>query len=234
MIILGYHDLDPSQRNAWTLHPDRFEGHLGFLKDRGYEFVSMTTGLLRCQQAVAAIHIKKLVVLSFDDQRAGAWDFGLPILVKFKAPAIFYVCPGLWLPEIPKNERYSKFMPQSQVRQLAVRGHEIGSHAMRHASMLRQSTSDLKRQVYFSMVDLYKATGRWPAHFAPPYGDTDNDIRYEVENAGYESLVTTELGTVRRFYDPHCLPRYQVRSDDSDEVFRATIERLEEMDGQDT
>ena len=227
MIILGYHDIDPSERNAWTLAPQRFEAQLAYLKERGFEFVSLADGLVRCHEADTSADCAKLAVLTFDDQRLGCWEHGLSILTKFKAPAMFFVCPGLWLPEIPKNERYSEFMAQSQVRQLALRGYDIGSHAMRHASMIGQHMNDLKRQVYFSMVELYKVTGKWVEHFAPPYGDYDEITQGVVMDSGYLSLVTTDPGYVGNQYNYYALPRYQVRSDDHDETFKETIYQLE-------
>ena len=236
MLILGYHDFGKTESNPWTLTPERFEWQLDFLRDRGYTFLGLSEALREgCDRRVRSDpNADKIAVVTVDDARLGAYVYGSAALNARQIVGLFYICPGLSKLDVPANEGYSPFMMWHQVKHLHLQGHQLGSHAMQHCDMTPLSEYQLKIQLYGSMVEIWRHTGTWCEHFAPPYGLYNKTVQDAVAKAGYETLVTTDLGLNRPPVNLFALKRYQVRSDEPDAKFQEYIERLEAGDVEET
>lgn len=95
----------------------------------------------------------------------------------------------------PPLPGWSGMMSWNQVRALAAEGHEIGSHTMSHAILLRQCQPDLDYELAGSRARLEDILGRPVRSFAFPNGDFDDQSLAAVPRAGYETAVTTRIGT---------------------------------------
>jgi peptidoglycan/xylan/chitin deacetylase (PgdA/CDA1 family) len=74
-----------------------------------------------------------------------------------------------------------------ELRELAERGIEIGSHSCTHANLRELSTEELWREVSASREEIEGELGRACAYFAYPYGQFDTRVRGAVERAGYKA-----------------------------------------------
>jgi peptidoglycan/xylan/chitin deacetylase (PgdA/CDA1 family) len=72
-----------------------------------------------------------------------------------------------------------------ELRELAERGIEIGSHSCTHANLRDVSSSELWREVSASRDEIESELGRRCSYFAYPYGQFDARVRGAVERAGY-------------------------------------------------
>ena len=74
-----------------------------------------------------------------------------------------------------------------ELRELAERGIELGSHTRTHPNLRQLSTSELSQELAASRDKIASELGRPCRYFAYPYGQFDARVRDAVERAGYEA-----------------------------------------------
>jgi peptidoglycan/xylan/chitin deacetylase (PgdA/CDA1 family) len=77
-----------------------------------------------------------------------------------------------------------------ELRELAERGVEIGSHTRTHPNLRELSTSELWREVSGSREEIESELGRRCRYLAYPYGQADRIVQRAVERAGYEAAFS--------------------------------------------
>ena len=78
--VLMYHALSPACTSGfcrWTLSPDRFESHLGYLRQEGYRAITVAE-LAERRRHGALDPSARLIVLTFDDAYADFLDVAMP------------------------------------------------------------------------------------------------------------------------------------------------------------
>jgi peptidoglycan/xylan/chitin deacetylase (PgdA/CDA1 family) len=78
-----------------------------------------------------------------------------------------------------------------EVRALAERGWEIGSHTIGHVVLTHETPDETRRQLVASRSDLERWSGRPCRYFAYCNGFHSPSLVAEVSRAGYEAAVTT-------------------------------------------
>jgi peptidoglycan/xylan/chitin deacetylase (PgdA/CDA1 family) len=222
VLIICYHDLDPVERNPWTLHPDRFQSQLREIIKRGYKVMTLADAIRTDEERVA--------VITFDDGRAGCFTYGRKILADLNVQACFYVCPGFIDGNPPKHECYSRFMDWSQVKTLASDGHLIGSHSMTHRHMGKLSSDQIRNELIQSRESLERnipQVNDGCRHFALPYGEGGCLVSDLAEECGYSTVVTTESTLNNHPLNLLGLGRLSVQSPCSSEQFINELTQLE-------
>lgn len=98
-------------------------------------------------------------------------------------------------------------MSRDQVRELAQRGHEIGSHARTHPLLPQLSDAELEEEVRGSRAELEQWIGAPVRGFCYPNGDCDARCVEAVRAAGYDFACTTRPGFQEPGADPFLVPR---------------------------
>lgn len=182
--VLMYHSVAPYDEDPYlvTVRPERFERQLRWLHRRGLRGSSMRE-LLAARRAGTD---RALVGLTFDDGYADFCEHALPALVRFGFTATVFVIADLlgesnrWDAEGPRKA----LMTAEQVRHVARRGMEIGSHSRRHVSLT--ATSELDAEVAESRAILTEVIGAEITGFCYPYGHLDAPAVDAVRAAGYD------------------------------------------------
>ena len=116
-----------------------------------------------------------------------------------------------WHPR-PERHAWDGFMSVEQMKDLIVRGHEVGSHSHSHP-LLPQCTSDeLFAEISGSKQKLESALGAPIATFCYPNGSTDQRSVLQVREAGYRAAVTTQWGSNSQDDDPCQLRRFDMNA----------------------
>lgn len=181
--VLMYHSVAPYEQDPYlvTVRPERFEQQLRWLHRRGLRGTSMRE-LLAARSAGTE---QGLVGLTFDDGYADFGEYVLPALARFGFTATVFVIADLlggcnsWDVAGPRKA----LMTAEQIRDVAQRGMEIGSHGRRHVSLT--STGDLVTEVADSRAILEEVTGQEITGFCYPYGHLDALAVDAVHAAGY-------------------------------------------------
>lgn len=107
-------------------------------------------------------------------------------------------------PELMLNE--------TQVKQLAMEGMEVGSHTVDHPILSCEADSQAVYQIKMDKENLERVVGRPIKYFAYPNGIPGKDFAKRhveiVRDCGFKAAVTTSAGVVRKNGDYWQLPRF--------------------------
>ncbi|MBP7736605.1 MAG: polysaccharide deacetylase family protein [Spirochaetes bacterium] len=163
------------------------------------------------------------VLVTIDDGFRSVYTDALPVLQKYRIPAVVFVASGA----IGKTEQGSEYSDQyllpEDIRKISRDGIAIGSHSVSHGSMARLSPPDMEREARDSRRILEKLAGKPVTSFAYPYGtraDYNDDTARILRNCGYTSVYTSQHGPVHAGMDPWELPRVKVEGGESLSMFK--------------
>lgn len=168
------------------------------------------------------------VVLTFDDGSASALRTAAPVLAEHGFTAINYLVSDLlgginrWdtdLGEVP-----DRLMDEGEVRAWLAAGHRIGAHTRTHPVLTEIPAARAREEIAGSKKALEDRFGLAVQHFCYPYGKVSRAVRDMVEEAGFETAVTTEPGLARAGVDPFLIPRLGARAHSLN--FRNVLRRL--------
>ncbi len=182
-LVLMYHSVAPYEQDPYlvTVRPERFEQQLHWLHRRGLRGTSMRELLAARREG----NDRGLVGLTFDDGYADFGEHALPVLARYGFTATVFVIADLlggsnsWDVAGPRKA----LMSAQEIRDIAQRGMEIGSHSRRHVSLT--STGELIAEVAESRAILEDVTGAEITGFCYPYGHLDAPAVEAVRAAGY-------------------------------------------------
>jgi peptidoglycan/xylan/chitin deacetylase (PgdA/CDA1 family) len=181
--VLMYHDLanaDEQDRagfpgavaGRYKLAPDRFEAHLDAIAATGAR-----VGLW------APARSRAPVVLTFDDGGASALDAAAALERRGWHGHFFITTSRIGT---------AAFLSADGVRELAGRGHVVGSHSHSHPTYMgRLSRSELDREWRESRAILGDVLGEAPTGASVPGGFFTRDVARAAAAAGYSSLMTS-------------------------------------------
>ena len=184
MRTLMYHDIAVrAQRDKvgfsgplaarYKLEPDFFEAHLDALK---------VTGLALAADGIA--REEPQVLLTFDDGGSSAMLIA-DALERRGWRGHFFVTTG--------RIASPGFLTAEQIRELAARGHGVGSHSDTHPTYMgRLSRSELDREWRVSRHALGELLASAPASASVPGGFLSRELIAAAAAAGYERLFTSE------------------------------------------
>lgn len=180
-IALIYHDVavageldrcgfDGAAAARYKLDPDRFEAHLDAIAATGVP--------------VGLIHRGAAAALTFDDGGASALQSADAIERRGWRGHFFIATGRLGTPG---------FLTADQVRELAQRGHSVGSHSHSHPTYMGALGRDRVADEWRRSRDvLNEILGYPPGIAAVPGGFLSADVIAEAARAGYQMLLTSE------------------------------------------
>src|SRR5262245_24486765 len=219
--VLMYHSIAGRDHDPYhiTVTPDRFARQMHWLARHRLRGVSMGELL----DAADRGSTRGLVGLTFDDGYADFPVHVVPLLARLGFTATVFVVAGKlggsndWELHGPVKP----LMTADQVREVAARGAEIGSHGFGHRS-LADGGADLAVEVERSRDILASLVGAPVRGFCYPYGDLCDGAAIAARTAGYDYAVAT-WPSARR--DRHALPRTHVAQRDQAARLRAKLLR---------
>ncbi|RMX04184.1 polysaccharide deacetylase family protein [Corticibacter populi] len=196
---------------------DRFRWQMRMLRLFGIQVISMSeaAAALRGEVPVPA----RAAVLTFDDGCANFREHALPILEEFGYPSIVYAIAGMvggsaaWLAE--SGHATPPLMDWVQLRDIAARGVEIGSHSLHHIRLAEQSPEVQRHELAASRQLLEQELGRPVLHACYPYGSHDLHTLQAAQAAGYATAVTCQRAAATPDFDPLALPRKAISYGDN-------------------
>jgi peptidoglycan/xylan/chitin deacetylase (PgdA/CDA1 family) len=159
--------------------------------------------------------VTRQVTLTFDDAYRSLFVHGLPVLRELGVQAVTYVVASLigksneW--DHALGARHEPLMDGGQLNEWIKAGHEVGSHGLSHLDLTMLTQEEARREIAESKARLEDLLGQPVRHFCYPYGGWSNAVREMVQEAGYETGVSTAPGFNLPASDPFTLKRYLAR-----------------------
>jgi peptidoglycan/xylan/chitin deacetylase (PgdA/CDA1 family) len=207
-VVLCYHATSSDWNHHISVAPDVIERQIRSLLVRRYRAV-------RAADLVAGRG--RLFHVTFDDAFRSVLD-ALAVLERHGVRGTVFSCTeladgGRLFPirrrpgeeNITIAESSLRTMTWDELRSVAERGHEVGSHTVSHPHLTRVSDVELARELRESRERLESELGRPCPFLAYPYGDENGRVRIAARAAGYEAAFG--LPGRSRPYDPFAIPR---------------------------
>jgi peptidoglycan/xylan/chitin deacetylase (PgdA/CDA1 family) len=194
--------------------PPDFDAILSHLQAAGYHDITP-------EQLAAALHgtaslPTKPVLLTFDDGFANQMT-AFRLLRKHNMKATFYIIDGgqhsRWC--IGASRHYDQhpgcgdaYLNWDEVRQLDRSGLiTIGAHTIDHENLATVTPSEQHYQIIDGKQELEKQLGHPVKDFAYPYGGYNGTTLALVQQAGFETAVTTKPGDIQTLAGILTMPR---------------------------
>jgi peptidoglycan/xylan/chitin deacetylase (PgdA/CDA1 family) len=209
--VLTYHAFGFERRDPFCLDPTSFDQQIRWLAgqeravslDAARDFLA---GRRRLPEGA--------VLVTIDDGDAGIASHAWPILERHGVPAVAFIIAG--------QLGWPGRLTAAQVKTLAARGLEIGSHTLTHPSMARIPRGQARQEAEQSKRRLEDLVGRPVTSFAYPYGtlaDFDPEVAGILAECGYDCAFTSQHGPARPGMPLLTLPRIKVEAGDPPWLF---------------
>lgn len=192
LVAVMYHHIMPSTTNnpaeyAFIIEPNIFEQQLDFLQQHGFTPISIDQ-LLHTQKT-GHKHVKKPVLLTFDDATEDHYTYLFPILQKRQTPALIFI--------ITDFVGKPGYLTWDQIRQMQQSGLvEFGSHTCSHRRLRELSSDEILKEITQSKHIIEEHLGHPARTFCYPFGAGafDKKVRPHVLEAGYLVDFSTKHG----------------------------------------
>ncbi|MBT1177803.1 polysaccharide deacetylase family protein [Bifidobacterium callimiconis] len=217
--VLMYHyvysaSAAPDHLDANYLLDSKLEEQLNYLSTNDFYYPSWQ----EVAAYVAGTHSlpRHSVVLTFDDGEEGFLRYGVPLLAKYKVPATSFIIASDADAAQKVTANANEFVQfQSHSYDMHRAGGTVG-HGGRISAMTHDEiVDDLTRSA--QIVGANQA-------FAYPFGDTTDDAKAAVRDAGFLCAFTTTYGRAKTGDDPMALPRVRVSAEESLASFEASVQ----------
>lgn len=175
--------------------PTAFEEQLEFLS-RHRSVVSLSA-LLEGDVDTA----KPAVAITFDDGFRSLLTVAAPLLERYAFPATAFVTTR-WLEnadEAGAATEAGELLTPDDVRELAGRGFEIGSHGHTHADLGHLSASIVEADLAESVDRLEALLGSRPRFLAWPYGSSSAESERVARTVGFEAAFSFNTPTTSHY-----------------------------------
>lgn len=232
--ILLYHTIariDP-RHDRWRMSvpPERFAAHLQWLRQWGYQIVSLADAveMVRGRRPIPP----KTMAITFDDGFCDTWTRACPLLHGQGIPATVFVVPAHlgratpfpWLEEADRFERPLTWEELAQLGQHPVMA--IGSHAWSHRRLSDLSIEEQYHEIEQSKAALEARLGRPVTWFAYPYGSHGSFSAQTIaclQRLGFEAACANVMGLNHQGHSLWTLKRTRIGWDDTRWRFRLKL-----------
>ncbi|HXF70471.1 MAG TPA: polysaccharide deacetylase family protein [Thermoflexus sp.] len=210
--ILMYHYISnpPAGADRYRLdlsvRPSMFEAHLQYLRQAGFETVSLSDLILYLTQGHPLP--PRPIVLTVDDGYRDAYEEAFPILQRYGFRATFFVLTGR------ADEGDPRYLSWEQIRQMSEAGMDIQLHGREHIPLSGRDEAFLFYHIIGGKQSIEAHTGRPVRFFAYPSSDYDELLIQFLDGYRFWGAVTTAYGADERLANRFMWPRIRIRGTD--------------------
>jgi len=190
-------------RKDLSVSPERFESHLKYLLDSGYQVVTLDDLLYALTQGRPLP--PKPVILTFDDGYEDNYRNAFPLLQKYGLIGHFFVISDF------VNAGRPGFMTWEQIEEMAAGGQRFGSHSRDHPNLAGKPVDYLVWQALGGQEAIQEHLGYHPRWVSYPSGGYDRQVMAVYRSADYWGGLSTEQGATHTLDDIFHLQRVRVR-----------------------
>jgi peptidoglycan/xylan/chitin deacetylase (PgdA/CDA1 family) len=201
-------------RRDLSVSPAQFEQHLAYLREQGYQAITLYDLLYHLTQGAPLP--ENPVIITFDDGYRDNYSNAFPLLQQYGFGATFFV-----LIEVA-NQGEAEYMTWDQLREMHAAGMDIECHARVHENLPENDDARLIWQVLGCREAIESELGQRPRFVAYPSGRFDDRVAAFFASDNYWGGVTTQQGSLHSSDALFEIKRLRVRN-------TTTVEDLAEL-----
>jgi peptidoglycan/xylan/chitin deacetylase (PgdA/CDA1 family)/UDP-N-acetylglucosamine:LPS N-acetylglucosamine transferase len=202
--LLMYHkipDVPLDSKNRIFVTKENFAKHLAYFQQQ--KFTPIT--FLDYQQFASgrrplAEFPSRPIILTFDDGYVDNYTNLLPLMQQAGYRGVLYLLGDFdvrynyWDVDSDPTEPRSDIMDAAQKRAFVAAGWEIAAHTMRHPKLTELPAAEAAAEIQQSKIALEQTLGTEIISFAYPYGALNEQLKAQVQQAGFTYAVATDTG----------------------------------------
>jgi peptidoglycan/xylan/chitin deacetylase (PgdA/CDA1 family) len=222
--VLMYHEVaKPEELQAlgrvtqsnYVLTIDEFEAQMNILRDEGSTPINLDQ-LVSWQSGKGTLPPNPIVI-TFDDGFVGNERHALPILLKHRFIATFFI--------VTERVGSPHMMSWDQLRKLAASGMSIESHTANHPLFSSIDREQTRKELVDSKRSIEAHLGNKVRHLSLPFGDSNAFVAGAARDIGYQSSCTSLPGFNGAKTHPFALRRFAMTNTLTPATFRAIARR---------
>ncbi len=186
LAILNYHKISAQADIGLTArHPDDFRNDLKLIRDLGFKTITFYDLLNNTPPSD-----QKLLMLTFDDGYKSVKEYALPIMKEYDFTGVVYM-PTAYIGKTNDwdvqfgNKKYWH-LDEQDLKELAVKGFEIGSHGIWHRALTGLSVTECFNELHQSKQTLEEIVEKPVVSVSYPFGQFNKQILALSQRAGYQ------------------------------------------------
>lgn len=160
-----------------------------------------------------------MVSITFDDSWLSQYENAMPILEAAGLKGTFYITTE------PIQNNWDGFINLAQLKNIALKGHELGGHTVTHADLSTLRSQRISAEIRNSKTYIQSQTGAVVTSLAYPYGSFNNTVITQTKQAGYTNARGVEEGLVKKTDDTFTLKSHSVGPSTSLASIRSYIDQ---------
>lgn len=202
--VLNYHQVNSQFDSALTMHPIEFERQLKYLKEEGYQSITLDELYNYIQGGMELP--EKPVLITFDDGYIDNYEVAFPLLQKYQMKAtLFMIANSIGAP---------RFVNQDQLLEMERGGFHIESHTNSHRRLDLLSEQEVMEEFTVSKKILEESMKYSISYMAYPQGFPPKDIDFIGKQTGYKLGFTVAPGNAKPGMNLYTLPREAIFNND--------------------
>ena len=224
--VIMYHDIKTEPQNNFDVLIEDFCAQLDWLKEEGYETLSINDFIHYLSQDSFP---KKSVLLTFDDGYNGIYNYAMPELKKRGMKATFFITSSMvgvldtTYPHVTEEEL--KAMAADEL-------FSIASHTVSHLHLDELSPEERDYELNESKKALEELIGKKILAIAYPYGDYNEEVIAAVKDSGYEVAFAVQDKGLCNMPAHYSIPRINMGLDlanDNQKLFKEYVQNYKNM-----
>ncbi len=211
--ILMYHYLSEPPTGADAIRqdlsvvPDIFEAQLAYLRQAGYETISLEDLAYALSQESELP--PKPIIITFDDGYRDNYENAFPLLRKYGYIATFFVFTE------PIDTYNVSYLTWEMIIEMHQAGMKFGSHSYRHLDLRDRDVDFLVYEILGSKEAIEARTNEPVRFFSYPAGRYDELTVRVLESADFWGAVTTQWGVEQSYNNRFEMVRLRIRGNDT-------------------
>ncbi len=186
--VIMYHDITPTKDVDYDVTPEELEKHFQAIQDEGLTPISLDR--LVTHLRTGAPLPAKPILLTFDDNYAGQYEYAFPLLKRFGYPAVWSVHTGF----VGSTAGTKPKANWEQLREMVASGLiTIASHSVTHRNFSTLTPAEITKELTDSKQVLERELGVPIRYFTYPEGSYASTTKELVAKAGYTAALTMRL-----------------------------------------
>lgn len=215
--IIMYHDVKVIKDVDWDITPDGLANHFQTIREKGLTPITLDQ-LVNHLQTGATLPPKP-ILLTFDDNYLGEYQYAFPLLKQYNYPAVWSVHTHYVGSQAGKPKATWEQLQEMVQSGLVT----VASHTVNHLRLDTLSPEKVDYELQESKRVLEQQLGVSIQYFTYPEGDFIESVKHKVAEAGYKAALSMSLDTQ--------VERVANKSDDLLSIMRFGQSRFEEIVG---